>query len=674
MINVLFEKTLQILISIDRVWRICYNCYRILGYSLQWPITCLCWYSPTRILRELDMDSIHFYLRKIYSKLPVIAFDTLSIPLAWYLAYGLRYNLQPFPDNRTMSSSFTALSIMAVVQVACYYYFKVYRGLWRFSSLSDVGRILRAVVYATALAIPLFYFSSLLNFIPRAVLPLYAMILVTLLCGARLYYRNYWDKTSRDKLSHDMTRVLIVGAGHAAESLLRDIKRNQPYLPIGLVDDNQSKIGLEVHGVPVIGSISQLPHLVALHQIELILIAIPSAGSIQMRKIVDRCVACKVPFHTLPSLQALTSGHVEVNALRKVSIEDLLGRDQVHLSWDKIAAHIQGRRVLVTGGGGSIGSELCRQVMSLCPQQLLILDNSEYNLYSIDQELRGHYPNVDIQLALVSVTDVMAIDAVFNDFKPEVVFHAAAYKHVPMLEAQIRVAVKNNVIGTQVVAQASAAVGAEKFILISTDKAVNPTNIMGTTKRVAEIYCQNFNSRVNTQFITVRFGNVLGSTGSVVPLFQKQLQQGGPLTVTHPDIERYFMTIPEASQLILQAMVNGSGGEIFVLDMGEPIKISYLAEQMIRLAGKVPGQDIHIQYTGLRPGEKLFEELFHSSEQLETTEHEKLFKSSYRQIDWVELTQTLRMLNDACGSHQQDELLVLLKSLVPEFNTDIVVE
>lgn len=638
-------------------------------------MTCVIRYStmPQGLLMSFDMDDIRSYLHKLYSKLPVIAFDVLSIPVAWYIAYWLRYNMQPFPDHRTISYSMIALSILVIVQVACYYYFKVYRGLWRFSSLNDVGRILRATVYAMVFVIPIFYFASLLNFIPRAVLPLYCMILVTLLCGARLFFRSYWDRKDGQKTDNDIKRVLIVGAGQAAESLIRDLKRTQCYCPIGLVDDNKYKRGLEVHGVCVLGTIPQLPDLVTSHHIDLIFIAIPSAGSMLMRKIVDYCVTCNIPFHTLPGLHALASGHVEVNALRQVNIEDLLGRDQVNLSWDKIEDHIEGKRVLVTGGGGSIGSELCRQIMALQPEKLLILDNSEYNLYSIDQELRALCSNVEIELALASVTDVVAIDAIFREFRPDVVFHAAAYKHVPLLEEQIRIAVKNNVIGTQIVAQASAAVEAEKFILISTDKAVNPTNIMGTTKRIAEIYCQNFNSRVNTQFITVRFGNVLGSTGSVVPLFQKQLQQGGPLTVTHPDIERYFMTIPEASQLILQAMVNGTGGEIFVLDMGEPIKISYLAEQMIRLAGKIPGQDIHIQYTGLRPGEKLFEELFHSSEQLEQTDHEKLFKSSYRQIDWVELSQTIRMLNAACETSEVEELLVLLKSLVPEFHCEMMI-
>ena len=611
-----------------------------------------------------------FLIQKIYSKWPVIAFDILSIPVAWYMAYWLRNNLHPFAGQE-LPDSLRALVILTVLQTSCYYYFKVYRGLWRFSSLNDVARILRAVGFATILAVPVFYFTELLIYIPRAVIPLYAMILATLLCGGRLLVRDYFDKQLKFRDTGSVLRVLIVGAGQAADSLIRDLKRSSTYLPVGIVDDSPSKLGLEVHGVRVLGTIPSLSVWVKKYDVGMIFIAIPSAGSHAMRRIVDHCETCAIPFHTLPSLHALATGQVEVNALRKVNIEDLLGRDPVLLNWDKIAAEIHGMRVLITGGGGSIGSELCRQILALQPAKVMIIDNSEYNLYSIDQELRAHNPTAVIQLALVSVIDAVAVNEVFRRFKPDIVFHAAAYKHVPLLEDQIRIAVQNNVLGTQIVAQASVAAGAEKFILISTDKAVNPTNIMGTTKRVAEIYCQNLNSHTNTQFITVRFGNVLGSMGSVVPLFQKQLQQGGPLTVTHPDIERYFMTIPEASQLILQAMVNGIGGEIFVLDMGDPIKISYLAEQMIRLTGKTPGKDIHIEYTGLRPGEKLFEELFHESEKLEQTAHEKLFKARFREMDWEALMQTFRMMNTACETYQNDELLILLKSLVPEFSCDL---
>ncbi|MFI4919658.1 MAG: polysaccharide biosynthesis protein [Legionellales bacterium] len=616
------------------------------------------------------MRKIILLLRKFFLKLPVIVFDVAAIPMAWYAAYWLRYNMRPFSGVYTSTHSFVALVLLTAVQIGCYYYFKTYRGLWRYSSINDVVRILKATVTAMVLVIPVFYSTSILHYLPRSIFPLYSIMLATLLCGARLMMRLHWDKRGRGLGQVQIKKVLVIGAGQAGEGLVRDLKRGNKYRPIGFVDDNISKRGLEVHGVRVLGTTRQIVDLVNQHAVDLIFIAIPSARSAAMRRIVSYCESSHVTFQTLPSLAALATGRVEVNALRAVNIEDLLGRDEVSLQWDKIAEHVSGKRVLVTGGGGSIGSELCRQIMSLNPMKLAIIDNTEFNMYKIEQELLALFPAIPIELGLISVTDSVAVDQFFADFRPELVFHAAAYKHVPLLQNQVRVAVLNNVLGTQTVAKASVAYGTEKFILISTDKAVNPTNIMGTTKRVAEIYCQNLNTNVETQFITVRFGNVLGSAGSVVPLFQKQLQLGGPLTVTHPDMQRYFMTIPEACQLILQSMVNGQGGEIFVLDMGEPIKIRYLAEQMIRLAGKELGKDITIEYTGLRPGEKLYEELFHESEQLAATEHEKLFKAKFRELDWHELTQTMRMLNTACLDHQDEELLVLLRSLVPEFQLE----
>ncbi|KTD06223.1 polysaccharide biosynthesis protein [Legionella gratiana] len=618
------------------------------------------------------IEIVKIFLKRLYLKSPVLLNDILAIPIAWYAAYWLRYNLQPFPEILTSTHSFIALVLLTIIQVTCYFYFKTYRGLWRFFSLNDVIRILKASLTATIIVIPVLYLTSILHELPRSLFPLYDVILTAFLCGGRLLRRIYWDQQARGSQTAEIKRVLIVGAGMAGEGLVRDLKRSHQYKPIGFIDDNLSKKGLEVHGVPVLGTTSQITMRVREYTIDLIFIAIPSASSSIMRRIVTYCENSNVPFSTLPGLNDLASGRVEVNALRPVNIEDLLGREQVHLQWDKLIAGISEKRVLVTGGGGSIGSELCRQILALKPQSLVIVDNSEFNLYQIELELKQSFPDIPLELKLVSVTDEVAINHLFSDYSPEIVFHAAAYKHVPLLQNQIRVAVLNNILGTQIVAKASVFAHTEKFILISTDKAVNPTNIMGTTKRVAEIFCQNLNSRVKTQFITVRFGNVLGSAGSVVPLFQKQLQSGGPIKVTHPDMQRYFMTIPEASQLILQAMVNGQGGEIFVLDMGEPIKISYLAEQMIRLAGKEPGKDIMIEYTGLRPGEKLFEELFHESEQLDSTEHEKLFKAKFRELNWDELMQTMNLLNNACKENQEDELLILLKSLVPELHTTVL--
>jgi len=584
------------------------------------------------------------------------------------LVYWFKYTNTGVFSHLITEDALLTLAVLFVTQVGCYFVFNVYRGLWHFSSLSDVIRILQSTAAAVLLAVPLLYVLQVFNVVPRRVLPLYCLILTGLLCAARLGLRYYSDRRRVGTGNTDIIqRVFVVGAGQAGAGLVRDLKRTQSYVPVGFIDDDPAKLGVELHGVRVLGSMSELTNLVAVYRIDLLLIAIPSAGSVDMRRIVSYCELSGRPFHTLPSLLALTSGRVAVSALRRVYIDDLLGRDQIELCWDKIASNIQGRVILVTGAGGSIGSELCRQIATLKPIKLILVEQSEYNLYQIEQDLLQKFVGIALIPALINVTDAVAIQEVFQRESPAVVFHAAAYKHVPLLEEQIRAAVCNNILGTQVVAEASVSVGVEKFVLISTDKAVNPTNIMGTTKRAAEIYCQNLNGRVTTQFITVRFGNVLGSVGSVVPLFQKQLEAGGPLTVTHPDIERYFMTILEASQLILQAMVNGLGGEIFVLDMGEPIKITYLAEQVIRLAGKIPGKDIAIEYIGLRPGEKLYEELFHPSEQLVTTEHDKLFKARFRQMDWEQLMQTFRMVQRACELNQKTELLVLLKSLVPEF-------
>jgi FlaA1/EpsC-like NDP-sugar epimerase len=386
-----------------------------------------------------------------------------------------------------------------------------------------------------------------------------------------------------------------------------------------------------------------------------------------MRRVVSLCDATDLPYRTVPRLEDVVAGRAQFNQIKEVAIEDLLGRDTVELDWTAIRETLSGRRVLITGGGGSIGSELCRQVARLGAQSLTVVEQSEYNLYRISQELRANFPELILDGILANCGDQTAMQKAFADAQPQVVFHAAAYKHVPMLQGQLRAAFRNNVLGTRTVADAAREVGVECFVLISTDKAVNPTSVMGACKRVAEIYCQNLDAHADTRFMTVRFGNVLDSAGSVVPLFRQQIRAGGPVTVTHPEISRYFMTIPEACQLILQTASIGKGGEIFALDMGEPVKIRDLAEQMIRLAGKKPGSEIPIVYTGLRAGEKLFEELFHPLENYSATTHAKIFLAQHREVSWELLQALLYKAAEAADAFNEEELRRCVSSLLPSF-------
>lgn len=588
------------------------------------------------------------------------------VPVAWLLAYWVRFNLDVVPVY-FLEQAFVALPLVMVIQAGVFWYFGLYRGVWRFASLPDLMRIAKAVVVGVVLTTLLVFMLNRLEAMPRSVPLLYAVFLFLLLGGARFIYRGYKD---RRLYLRDTKNVLIVGAGRAGEILVRDLLR-QPelgYEPVAFVDDDPAKKGKEIHGVRVAGRVGKIPALVKARDVELILIALPDGSSKQLRRVVGACERSEVPFRILPRTQDLVSGRVSVRELREVAIEDLLGREPIRLSWDAVTEHVAGKTVLVTGGGGSIGSELCRQLARLEPEALVIVENGEYNLYRIEQELRDGFPSLVLHRHLVDVRDRVALDWVFVHHRPDIVFHAAAYKHVPMLEGQVREAISNNVLGTVTAAQTADRHGCGAFILISTDKAVNPTNIMGASKRIAEIFCQNLNARSATRFVTVRFGNVLGSAGSVVPLFRDQIARGGPVTVTHPDITRYFMTIPEACQLIIESGTVGEGGEIFVLDMGEPIKIGYLAEQMIRLGGKIPGEDIEIVYTGLRPGEKLFEELFHEEENLRPTSQEKLLLANTRTLDWNWLMDRVTALEKACDAYDEERLPRLIAELVPELN------
>ena len=595
-----------------------------------------------------------------------ILHDLAMIPLAWFGAYWLRFNLGVIPGEY-LSAAIKILAIVVVIQAIAFRYYGLYRGVWRFASVPDLIRICKAVLIGMAFSAVTIFLVTRMEGIPRSVFPLYGLLLTALLSSSRLLVR--WSK-DRGIYTDECEKLLIVGAGKAGEMLVRDLLRNRQecYQPVGFVDDKIAKQGSEIHGVRVLSSCDEMIDLVEQLDVDLIVLALPSAKSYQMRRLVSLCEKTGVPFRTLPPLDRLMSGQVMVNQLREVSIDDLLGREPVSLDWDAIRLELKDKSVLVTGAGGSIGSELCRQIAGLQPSQLILLDSSEFNLYSIEMELLKRFPKLEITHCLNDVVDQVAIEKIFRHSEPEVVFHAAAYKHVPMLEDQIREAARNNILGTRTMAEFADRFGCEAFVMISTDKAVNPANVMGTSKRAAEIFCQNLNQRSATRFVTVRFGNVLGSAGSVVPLFRQQIESGGPVTVTHREITRYFMTIRESCQLILQASVMGKGGEIFVLDMGEPIKISYLAEEMIRLSGKVPGEDIDIIFTGLRPGEKLYEELFHEKEALQSTTHEKILLARYREFEWERLNEVMDEIKLACAEYDEKQVRSLMKKLVPEWS------
>ncbi len=589
--------------------------------------------------------------------------DLLMVPIAWFGAFWLRFNLETIPEP-FWGRALALLPLILAIHAAMFLYFGLYRGVWRFASMPDFMRILKAVLVAIAVCVVVVFALTHMEQVPRSAFVLHGLLLLILLGAPRFFYR--WVKDH--KLYYKPgSRVLIVGAGTAGEILARDLLQDPSgdYRPVAFVDDDIRRVGTEVRGIRVVSHCDQLPDMVTRHGIDLIFIALPDASTETMRRIVGYCEAGGKPFRTLPRLRDFLSGHAIVQELRAVSIEDLLGRESVSLDVQTIRRELAGQTVLISGGGGSIGSELCRQVAGFAPASLIILEHSEFNLYQIDRELRERFPGLVLHAHLGDVCDEAAVNRLLAMHRPGVVLHAAAYKHVPLLEYQAREAIRNNVFGTITLAEAADRHGCQVFVLISTDKAVNPSNIMGASKRLAELYCQNFQRRSAARFVTVRFGNVLGSAGSVVPLFQQQIEAGGPVTVTHPKVSRYFMTIPEASQLILQAGAVGEGSEIYVLDMGTPINIRYLAEQMILLSGKTPGKDIAIAFTGLRPGEKLSEELFYEVESLLPTPYPKLFLAQHGEVDWPRFASSLDALRRSCDEYDEQRIKTLIADLVP---------
>jgi FlaA1/EpsC-like NDP-sugar epimerase len=490
------------------------------------------------------------------------------------------------------------------------------------------------------------------------------MIIGGLRMFVRLYHEEYF---SESKVG--LKRFLIVGAGDAGEALLRELMRlkTEQFEVIGFIDDDPHKHKMSIHGIPVLGTTEQLPGICEKHKIEEVAIAMPSASHQQLRRVVQICQGTKVRFRMVPSITDIASGKLNVSQIRDVDIDDLLGREVVELDLEMIRNFLTDKVLLVTGAGGSIGSEMCRQVCQFKPKLLLLIEQAENPLFYIERELKDRFPDVPIKAIVRNITDRERIEQVFCKYKPQVVIHAAAHKHVPLMEDNPGEAIKNNIIGTMNISNAADTFGADDFVMISTDKAVNPTSIMGSSKRVAEMYIQDLNRTSKTHFVTVRFGNVLGSDGSVVPIFKKQIAAGGPITVTHPDMQRYFMTIPEASQLVLQAATLGKGGEIFVLDMGEPVKIVHLARELITLSGFRPDEDIEIVFTGTRPGEKLFEELSIEGEDMLPTSHPKIAAWKNIPKDRETLRAEIAKLIAISPTQDHDEIVALIKHLIPEY-------
>jgi FlaA1/EpsC-like NDP-sugar epimerase len=601
----------------------------------------------------------------------VIGHDLVMVIVSW-LAAGWILHRGDVPGLvHSLSPSMyllVELLLVLAIQGLVLWFTGLYKGLWRFASFPDMWNIARAALVGTILivaALGVLYGSGIRQL--SGMVLIFPGILFLTLGLPRMCFRFWKDsRLSGTETGGGRQRVLVLGAGRSGALLERELRHRGVFNVVGFLDDDLKLRGAQVHGIPVFGTIDQLPVACREMNADLAIIAMPSATNQQMQQVVEICEKSDIKFRTLPTLNDLGNKATRIDDLKRVVIDDLLGREPVSLVWDSIREGLSGKRVMITGGGGSIGSELCRQIARLNPVELIVVDNGEFALYRIDHELRSEFHDLIFSSVLGDICDSATVEKVVGEYKPDMIFHAAAYKHLPILQTQLREAFRNNVLGTMRLAEAAERHGVGTFVLISTDKAVNPANIMGATKRVAEMYCQNMNTRSNTRYITVRFGNVLNSNGSVVPLFKEQIAKGGPVTVTHPEISRYFMTISEASQLIMQAAVLGSGGEIYVLDMGEPVKITYLAEQLIRLSGKEPGKDIQIVYTGLRPGEKLFEELFHELEPYEQTQHEKIFLAHPRQADWTVLSTELRIAEQATRRYDTDKLQKSLLLLVPE--------
>ncbi len=610
-------------------------------------------------------DKWQLFIRRCF----LIATDVLLVNFAVLLSLFMRFNLEAIPEEYVVKFEKFILpyTLMALL---VFWIFRIYHSLWQYASLTELSRIAGACALIELLHVCLNVFLDLT--LPRSCYILTGLFLIIFMAMSRFMYRIIRVGIQKYRREKDARKIMIIGAGEAASQIIREIQ-NSHYLlgsrVVCVIDDSPGKKGKLIHGIKIVGDRTNIKEMVHYYGVDEIIFAIPSASVGEKKDILNICNETTCELKIIPGMYQMVDGEIDLKDIRKVDVLDLLGREPVEIDNEAVAEQIRGKTILVTGGGGSIGSELCRQVVSKNPKELVIFDIYENNAYEIQQELKREYPKAKVTTLIGSVRNESRLEWVFDKYRPDIVYHAAAHKHVPLMEESPCEAVKNNIFGTLNTVRMADKYGATKFVLISTDKAVNPTNVMGATKRVCEMIIQAYNERSKTDYVAVRFGNVLGSNGSVIPLFKKQMEAGGPVTVTHPEIIRYFMTIPEAVSLVLQAGAYATGGKIFVLDMGEPVKIADLAKNLIRLSGYTLGVDMEIKFTGLRPGEKLYEELLMEEEGLEVTANKLIYVGRPIEFEQAGFIDKLESLREAAYNEDRD-MKELVRELVPTYQPE----